>query len=242
MVIRIQAALAAILALAAAPLHAQPADSASSCVATEAGAGGATRWACAGTGFDAAVRFSVALPDDWEVQSPGDAGLQVWALRDGMQIAIAAEDQLHEPRTRSDSLGFWMRATRLQLGREPGLEELDAFQRAARSVPEARRAVTLAQQGDAVLLEMARALSAANEGEEVAVEALEVRRLGGHPAGYLAETYAVRGVEWVAASYVAVHDAVVFIITLTGLPEGWDAALPAWERALPSLQMRTERP
>jgi hypothetical protein len=242
MVTHARAALAAVLALAAAPLHAQPADSAQSCVRSAAEEGGMTRWRCAGTDFDAAVRFSVALPDDWEVDSPRDAGLQVWALRDGMQIAVAAEDQLHEPRTRSDSLGFWMRATRLRLGREPGLADVDTFQRAARTPADARRAVTLAQQRDTVLLAMVLGLSAEDEGIETSVEAVEVRRLGGHPAGYLAETYAVRGMEWIAASYVTVHDAVVFIVTLTGPPDGYDAALPVWERVLASLEMRTERP
>jgi len=235
-------AAAALLATVPAPAFAQEADTAASCVPAAAPAAGLVRWACAGKGFDAAVRFSVAFPAGWEVASPGDAGLQAWALREGVQMAISAEDPLHEPRTRSDSLGFWMRATRLRLGREPTLAEVDDFQRTARRPSKARTAVTRAQLADSVLLAMARALSAANDGEEVRIEAVEVRRLGGAPAGYLSETYDVGGVSWHAESYVTVRDAVVFIATLTTMGDADADVLPLWERVRSSLRMRTQRP
>jgi hypothetical protein len=227
---------------AAVPLRAQPADTAASCVPAPAPApAGLARRTCAGTEYEAAVRFSVALPADWEVASPRDAGLQVWALHEGVQMSVAAEDQLHDPLTRSDTLGFWMRAARLRLGREPTLAEVEGFRQSAGRPSKARSEVTRAQRQDAVLMEMARGLSAAHEGEEVSVEAVEVRRLGGQPAGYLAETYEVNGEVWRAESYVTVRDAVVFTATLTTMGEDHHAVLPLWERVIASLQMRTER-
>lgn len=234
---------AAVLLLAASPLRAQEADTASACVPAPSPAAGEgmTRWTCAGTELDAAVRFSVALPADWEVASPRDAVLQVWALREGVQIAVTAEDQLHEPRTRSDSLGFWMRATRLLIGREPVLAEVDGFRATARRPAKARNAVTRAQLADSALLSLARAASAAEDGQEVRIEAVELRRLGGAPAGYLAETYEVGGDVWRAESYVTVRDAVVFTATLTTMGEDHPDVRRLWRAVLASLRMRTER-
>lgn len=236
-------AIAALVVLAAAPLHAQPADTASSCVRAPgpADAAGLVRWACAGTDYDAAVRFSVSLPAAWEVGSPRDAGLVVWAVTSGVQISVAAEDQLHAPRTRSDTLGFWMRATRLRLGREPELVDIDTFRRATRSPAKARRAVTRAQQRDDVLLAMARGLSLAHEGQTVLESAAEVRPLAGAPAGWLSETFEQNGEVWRSASYVTVRDAVVFIATLRAPDEEFAAALPLWEHAMATLEMRTVR-
>jgi hypothetical protein len=233
--------LAAVLVLAAAPLRAQAADSVPACIPAPAEGASVGRWDCAGTGYDAAVRFSVSLPADWSVAAPGDAGLVIRAARSGVEISVAAEDQLHAPQTRSDTAGFWMRATRLRLGRDPTLAELEAFRRRAASPDKARRAVTAAQLRDSVLLAMAHGLSAAHEGRTTSRQAAEVRRLEGHPAGYLVETFAQDGVSRRAESYVTVRDGVIFIATLQ-CPEGaCDDARAAWEHALASLRMRTER-
>lgn len=228
--------LAAVLVLAAAPLRAQAADSVPACIPAPADGAGAVRWECAGRGYDAAVRFSVSLPSDWEIQAPGDAGLVIRASRGGVRISVAAEDQLHAPQTRSDTAGFWMRATRLRLSRDPTLPELEAFRRRAANPDKARRAVTAAQLRDDVLRVMARGLSAANDGWTA-----EVRRLAGKPAGYLAETFEQDGVVRRAESYVTVRDAVMFIATLECPDSGCGDALAVWENVLRSLRMRTER-
>ncbi|HEY0015953.1 MAG TPA: hypothetical protein VGC13_06525 [Longimicrobium sp.] len=231
----------AVLVLAAAPLRAQAADSVPACVPAPADSAGVVRWACAGTGYDAAVRFSVFLPADWTVTAPEDAGLVIRASQGGVQIAVAAEDQLHAPRTRADTAGFWMRATRLVLARDPTLEDLQAFRRRAANPDKARRAVTAAQLRDSVLLAMAGGLSAAHEDRKVVARAAEVRRLAGRPAGYLAETFEADGIPRRAESYVTVRDAVMFIATLECPDSGCGDALPVWERALASLRTWTER-
>jgi hypothetical protein len=233
-------AVAAVVALATAPLHAQPADACVSGPGT-ADSTGLARWTCTGAGFDAAVRFSVSFPADWAVVPPGDGGLRIEAVRGGARISVAAEDQLHAPRTRSDTLGFWMRATRIGLGREPTLHEVGTFRRATQSPTKARRAVTRAQQRDTALLAMAHGLSAAHEGRRVLVSAAEVRPLAGAPAGWLSETFEEDGAAWRSISYVTVRDAVVFIATLTAPRAELDAAFPSWERAMATLEMRTDR-
>jgi hypothetical protein len=234
--------LCAALALAAAPARAQAPDSASWCVpAAPEDSAGLARWACAGAGYDAAVRFSVSLPAGWEVASPRDGGVMIWALHQGVQLSVAAEDPLHDPRTRMDTLGFWVRATRQWLGREPELGEVNDFERRARTPADARDAVTRAQLADAALLAMARGLSLAHDGEEVDDVRVEVRRLDGEPAGWLTETYQTAGAVWRVESYVTVRDAVVFIANLTAVEEEFDAALPVWARVLASLDMRTDR-
>ncbi len=234
---------AAVLALAAAPLRAQAEDTASACVRAAGGEESAdwVRWACAGTDFDAAVRFAVSLPAAWEVGSPRDAGLQVWALNGRVQMSVAAQDQLHAPATQSDTLGFWMRATGIRLGREPELRDVDSFRRATQNPDKARRAVTRAQQRDTVLLAMAHGLSLSHEGQTVLASTAEVRPLAGAPAGWLAETTEQNGEAWRSASYVTVRDAVVFIATLRAPDEEFDAALPLWEQTMATLEMRTDR-
>lgn len=235
------------LLLAAAPLGAQEADSVRWCVPAAAPAPDASaeaapvRWTCTGVEYDAAVRFAVSLPAGWEVTPPDGEALMIGAGDESAYISVSAQDQLHAPRTRSDTLGFWMRATGLARGRDPELADLDAFRGEAVDPPGARRAVTRAQSADSALLAMARGMSVGADGTEVLRQDAEVRTLAGRPAGYLDETYAVRGVTWRVSSYVAVHDAVVFVSTFAAPEDEYDAALPRWEQVLASLEIATAR-
>ena len=236
------ACAAALLLAAAAPLRAQETDSANACSAAAADADGLVRWTCTGTGYDAAVRFSAAFPEGWEVTPPDGAALMIWATGpEGAEVTVSAEDQLHAPRTRSDSIGFWMRATRLHLGGDPGLADVDAFQTSAGDPAGARRAVTLAQQADSALLAVARARSAARDGARVLHQFAEVRTLAGHPAGFLDETYETGGHTWRIATYVTVHDATVFVASFAAPQEEFDGAWPAWVQVVASLELGTER-
>lgn len=233
---------AALLVAGAAPLRAQDADSAGACLpAAQADGGGATRWACTGAGYDAAVRFAAAFPEGWAVTPPGDAELVIGAGRESAGISVSAQDQLHAPRTRSDSLGFWMRAARLHRGAEPEFADVSAFRAQAGDPAGARRAVTAAQQADSALLAMARDLSVGRDGTRVLRQAAEVRALAGRPAGFLDESYETGGVAWRMASYVTVHDATVFIAALAAPDDEFGAALDAWERVLASLEIGTDR-
>lgn len=236
------ALVAAAFPACAAPLRAQEPDSAGACVAAAADADGLVRWTCTGGGYDAAVRFSAAFPEDWEVTPPDGAELAIWATgTEGGEISLSAHDQLHAPRTRSDSLGFWMRAAGLQRGRDPELAELGAFRAAAGDAAGARRAVTLAQQADSALLAVARGRSVARGGTAVLHQFAEVRTLAGQPAGFLEETYQTGGHTWRAATYVTVVDATVFVASFAAPEEAFNGAYGSWVQAVASLELGTER-
>lgn len=236
---------AALLLCAAAPLGAQEADSVEWCVpapAPDSADGDASiRWACRGAGYDAAARFSVALPAGWEVTPPDGVALTLGAGGEGAYVSVLAEDQLHAPVTRSDSLGFWMRATGLHLGREPEFADVGAFRAGAGDPAGARRAVTRAMSADSALLALARRLSVARDGATVLTQDAEVRALAGRPAAFLDETYASRDVRWRVTSVVTVHDAVVFSATFAAPEEDYDGVVPRWERVLASLEIGTAR-
>lgn len=236
------ALFAAALTAAAAPLRAQE-ESAGSCAAGtgQADADGLVHWTCTGAGYDAAARFALAVPVEWEVTPPDGIELMIGARWEGAWIHVSARDQLHEPRTRSDSIGFWMRATRLVRGDEFGLADLDAFQSAAGDPAGARRAVTLAQQADSALLEVSRGRSVSRDGTPVLHQFAEVRTLAGHPAGFLEETYETGGSRWRAATYVTVLDATVFTATFVAPEEEFNGAWPSWVQVIASLELGTER-
>jgi hypothetical protein len=254
MVARIRGPLAAVapwaaaLLLAGAPLHAQEEESAGTCApaatqadSVQAAADGLVRWACTGAGYDAAVRFALAIPAGWEVTPPDGIELLIAAQGEGAGIFVSAQDQLHAPRTRADSLGFWMRATRLHLGREPEFADVGAFQASAGDPAGARRAVTLAQQADSALLAVALGRSVTRDGGQVLHQFSEVRTLVGHPAGFLEETYETGGHTWRIATYVTVHDATVFVASFAAPEEEFAAAYPSWVQVYASLELGTER-
>ncbi|HYW13084.1 MAG TPA: hypothetical protein VE871_14085 [Longimicrobium sp.] len=233
---------AALLLAGAAPLRAQE-ESAGTCApaAEQPDADWLVRWVCTGAGYDAAVRLALAVPVGWEFMPPDGTELLIAAQGEGAGVFVSAQDQLHAPRTRPDSMGFWMRATRLHLGAEPGLADVEAFQSLAGDPAGARRAVTLAQQADSALLAVALGRSAARDGGHVLHQFAEVRTLVGHPAGFLEETYVTGGHTWRIATYVTVHDATVFVASFAAPEEEFRAAYPSWVQVYASLKLGTER-
>ncbi|HEX6039078.1 hypothetical protein [Longimicrobium sp.] len=204
----------------------------------------ATRYACAGTGANGAVRVAASLPDGWDVEWQDSGHLVLAASQGDVVIQVAGADQLPEPRTPEDTLGFWMRATGMAAGREvQSADEVDAFRdEAGGRIDTARALATLAQLDDDLLRAMAQALSVEeDEGRTVTRHQLEVRELAGEPAGYLAETWTEDGTEWSAVSYVTVRDGALFIVSLLTPEAAFSNAVPVFEGGLPAFAPRTER-
>ncbi|HST62249.1 MAG TPA: hypothetical protein VLK84_26330 [Longimicrobium sp.] len=236
------ALVAAALPAGAAPLRAQE-ESAGTCApaAEQPDADLLVYWTCTGAGYDAAVRLALAFPVGWEVTPPDGIELLITAQGEGMGAFVTAQDQLHAPRTRADSLGFWMRATRLHLGAEPGLADVEAFQSLAGDMAGARRAVTRAQQADSALLALVRGRSVTHEGTRVLHQYADVRTLARRPAGFLDETYETGGHTWRITTTVTVHDATVFIVSFAAPEEAFRSAWPSLVQVEASLRLGTER-
>jgi hypothetical protein len=243
--IRILPAAALIALAGAAPLHAQPSARRLPACIVEASAGvGAelTRYGCAGAGPDAAVRFSISLPADWQAVWQDTAEIVLSATSGDNALWIVGSDRLPEPRTRPDTVGFWMRATELMLDREATVEDVEASRDAANGrIAAARERITRAQLADSALLAMVAHLSAGEDGRPVLRQETEVRTLAGEPAGYLSEVLELGGRRWRFTSYVTVRDAALFIISFNAIEGEHDALLPLVERVLASFHPRTER-
>jgi hypothetical protein len=233
---------------AAAPLHAQPAARRLPACITEASASAGTeltRHGCAGTGPDAAVRFSIALPATWEIAFQDTSEMVLTAMDGDNSIWVVGNDRLPEPRTRQDTLGFWMRATELRLygeRREATLIDVEDFRDASGDrVDAARGWITRAQLADSALLALVAGLSTGRDGRPPLVHETEVRMLAGEPAGYLSEVLEAGGQRWRFTSYVTVRDGALFIISLNTLESEHAAMLPLFDRILASFNPRTER-
>jgi hypothetical protein len=240
--------LIALLALAAAPLHAQPSVRRQSACITEASVSAGTeltRHGCAGTGSDAAVRFSIALPARWEIAFQDTSEMVLTAMDGDNSIWVVGNDRLPEPRTRQDTLGFWMRATELALyaqRREATLIDVEDFRDASGDrIDGARERITRAQLADSALLALVAGLSTGEDGRPPLLHETEVRTLAGEPAGYLSEVLEAGGQRWRFTSYVTVRDGALFIISLNTLESEHAAMLPLFERILASFNPRTER-
>lgn len=234
--------LAAAL-LAAAPLAAQDdGPPPSPCVVAEADEA-MTRWACAGTGANAAVRFSADLPSHWEVAGQEGGHLVLTASEGDIVIQLVGADPLPEPRTAEDSLGFWMRAAGMAAGRElESTDEVDDFRaRSEDRVDEARAEVTRAQLDDEALREMADVLSIRHDGREPSRRDLEVREIAGEPAGYLSETWMEDGTEWTSLSYVTVRDGALFIASLATPERTYVNVIHTFDSVVASFIPGTER-
>jgi hypothetical protein len=235
---------AALLALAA-PLHAQPsARRLPACIVEASASAGTelTRYGCAGAGPDAAVRFSIALPADWEAAWQDTAEIVLTATSGDNALWIVGSDRLPEPRTRPDTVGFWMRATELLLDRDVTAAEVEDFRDAANGrVSGAREWLTHAQLADSTLLALVAQLSTAQDGRPVLSSETEVRMLGGEPAGYLSEVLELGGRRWRFTSYVTVRDAALFMFSFNAIEGEHDALLPLVGRVLASFDPRTER-
>lgn len=240
------AAAAALLAAAAAPLQAQPSPPRRlpACIIEASATAGSelTRHGCAGAGPDQAVRFSIALPTNWQIAWQDTAEMVLTAMDGDNAIWVVGSDRLPEPRTRPDTLGFWMRATELLLDREVTAVDVEDFRDASNGrIASAREWITRAQLADSTLLGLVAHLSAAEDGRPVLRQETEVRPLAGEPAGYLAEVLETGGQQWRFTSYVTVRDGALFIISLNALESEADALLPLFERILASFDPRTER-
>jgi hypothetical protein len=239
--------LAAAALVAAAPLRAQPdARRQPTCVREASVAAGdvMTRRGCAGTDDNAAVRFSAALPNDWNVEWRDGDDLVLTATTDGgIAIRIVGTDRLPDPRSRADTLGFWMRATGMMLGREvDSVREVEEFRTVSEDrVGDAREQVTHRQLEDSVLRAMATALSARNEGREVREQSVEVREMAGEPAGYLDEVWMRDGTAWHSVSYVTVRDGALFVVSLRTPDLAYVNVIYAFDSVVASFNPRTER-
>src|SRR6476661_3629701 len=88
---------------AAAPLHAQPAARRLPACITEASASAGTeltRHGCAGTGPDAAVRFSIALPATWEIAFQDTSEMVLTAMDGDNSIWVVGNDRVDGARER----------------------------------------------------------------------------------------------------------------------------------------------
>lgn len=243
---RAHAAMAAVLALAAPPLHAQPSARRLPACIVEASAGTElTRHGCAGAGPDAAVRFSIALPARWEATFQDTADMVLTATDGDNSIWVLGSDRLPEPRTRQDTLGFWMRAAELALygeRREPTLIDVENLRDASGDrIDGARGWITRSQLADSALLALVAGLSTGEDGRPPLLHETEVRTLAGEPAGYLSEVLVAGGQRWRFTSYVTVRDGALFIVSLNTLESEHAAMLPLFDRILASFDPRTER-
>jgi hypothetical protein len=236
--------IAAAALAAAVPVAAQPEARPAACRVEASAAAGSelTRYGCAGTRKDDAVRFSVSLPAGWQVAVADTSGLELAAWQADAQIIVVGGDQLSLPLTRADTLAFWTLAAGKMLGHAATREEVETFRDAANGrIAAARDRLTGRQLWDDALLDMAEELSAAGTGYEVARQEREVRTLAGEPAGYISEVLREGDREMLAISYVTVRDAAFFFVTLNVPAEQYPFILPLWERVLDSFDPRTER-
>lgn len=237
--------MAAAALVAAAPLAAQSPAPRPACV-PEASVGMGmvmTRYACAGTGDNAAVRLSASLPDGWEVAWQDAGHLVLTATEGDIVIQVVGADQLPEPRTARDTVGFWMRATEMMTGGDvQSAGEVDDFRAQQEDRTDNARAwLTLAQLEEESLRAMAEALAVDGDGRQLLRRTLEVRELAGEPAGYLSETWAEGGTEWTADSYVTVRDGALFIVSLTTPERLYVNVINSFDSVLLSFDPRTER-
>lgn len=247
MTIRKSVSVAALLlaAAGAAPAAAQDAPAPPACTreASRADEEGMLRYGCAGTGDNAAVRFSAALPEGWDVEWQDAGHLVLSATQGDIVIQLAGVDQLPAPLTRRDTVGFWMRAARLAAGRElDSLAEMQQFRSENEDDPgKAREWLTLVQLEDSTLLGMAGALSVSQDGREALRQQLEVRELAGAPAGYLSESWMEDGTEWSAISYVTARDGALFIVSLTTPERTFLNVINTFDWVAATFTPRTER-
>jgi hypothetical protein len=179
--------LLVLAAGAAAPLRAQePASTRCVPVPGVAADSGLVRYDCAGAAHTGAARFSVSLPEGWEIEQSENLAIHLRAHqggRGGPSVFVQVADQLRKPLTAADTAGFWTFATDLMLNRTPTPREVAEFRRDAGDEEGARFMVTREQTSDTGLAVLAGLLAATRPEVEVMGQVREIRTLGGERAG-----------------------------------------------------------
>jgi hypothetical protein len=190
------------------------------------------RYECAGSDASAAIRISAGLPAGWEPAVQQQNDILLLATRGPASMFIRGGDQLPEPLTATDSAEYWNSATELMLGHAPTPREVREMRQDAGDEAGARFMVSREQRTDPVLLEMTGSLSAAAQGRTVHRQVLDVRTLSGEPAGHLFEVSDREGAVWHYEAYVAIVDAVFYVVAYTAPEADFTASQALWEQAL----------
>lgn len=236
---------AALVLCAAAPLRAQgDLRALPTCIqeASVAAAPDLVRYGCAGSGREAAVRFSVSVPGNWTVAWQDTVDLMLTAEEGDNVIWVVGGDQLPEPLNRADTAAFWVSAIQRLVGREVSTVEVEDFRDANNGrVAAARGWITGSMLADSALRSQVMGLSTVRDGRPGQVQETGVRTLAGEPAGYLDETVELAGRRWRMISYLTYRDGALFAISMNAIDGEHAALMPLWERVIASFNPRTER-
>jgi hypothetical protein len=228
-----------------APAPAPPAVVAApgTCVAAAAAEGAPlVRYACRGSGANQAAAFTVSIPAGWTVQVTDSADITLLASDGDRAVWVVGGDQLPAPVTQVDTVNFWLAASEMALRRAPTLKDVADFRFVLDDdLGRARRWVTDEQMEAPRITAMAGRLSAEREGRPVLRRVTEVRPLAGGDSGFLDEVVDVQG-PWHTTAYLAVRDAVLYIVSFNAPEEDVPALLPLWEQVAASFVPDPRRP